>query len=119
MKNIIWSTGHQIQFENIVDSDNCFLFDTNGNRLIDLESGVWCTSVGHNNKRINNVITNQINQITHTGFCYCHPQINETAQKILEITGIKSGKCEFLCSGSEAVEYGIRVAREISKKRWR
>jgi len=116
MKKIIWSTGHQLKFENIVDSDNCFLFDTNGNRFIDLESGVWCTSVGHNNKRINKIITDQINKITHTGFCYCHPQIEKTAEKVLEITGMKTGKCEFMCSGSEAVEYGMRVARKISEK---
>ncbi len=83
MKNIIWSTGHQLQFENIVNSHNCFLFDSEGNKYIDLESGVWCTSVGHNNKRINKVITSQINKITHTGFCYAHPQIDESAKKIL------------------------------------
>lgn len=116
MKNIIWSTGHQIKFDDIVNSDNCFLFDSKGNKLIDLESGVWCTSVGHNNKRINDVITSQINKITHTGFCYCNPQIDITAKKVLEITGINNGKCEFLCSGSEAVEYGMRIARAISSK---
>jgi acetylornithine aminotransferase len=116
MKHIIWSTGHQIKFDTIVNSDNCYLFDSKGNKLIDLESGVWCTSVGHNNKRVNDVITSQINKITHTGFCYCHPQIEVTAQKVLEITGINNGKCEFLCSGSEVVEYGIRIARAISTK---
>lgn len=116
MKNIIWSTGHEIKFDDIVNSENCYLFDAKGNRLIDLESGVWCTSVGHNNKRVNNVITSQINKITHTGFCYCNPQLDKTAQKVLEITGIIDGKCEFLCSGSEAVEYGMRIARKISRK---
>jgi acetylornithine aminotransferase len=116
MKNIIWSTGHEIKFNDIVNSDNCYLFDTKGNRLIDLESGVWCTSVGHNNKRVNDVIVSQINKIAHTGFCYCHPQIDVTARKILEIAGINEGKCEFLCSGSEAVEYGMRIARAISSK---
>lgn len=116
MKNIIWSTGHQIKFYDIVDSDNCFIFDSKGNKLIDLESGVWCTSVGHNNKRVNNVITSQINKITHTGFCYCHPQIDETAKQVLDITGLKVGKCEFLSSGSEAVEYGVKIARSISEK---
>ncbi len=116
MKNIIWSTGHEIMFNDIVTSNNCYLFDSKGNRLIDLESGVWCTSVGHNNKRVNDVITAQINKISHTGFCYCHPQIDITARKILEITGIIEGKCEFLCSGSEAVEYGMRIARVISSK---
>jgi acetylornithine aminotransferase len=116
MKNIIWSTGHALKFDNIIDSDNCFLFDSHGNRFIDLESGVWCTSVGHNNKRINNVIASQINRIAHTGFCYCNPQIEETAKKVLEITGINDGKCEFLSSGSEAIEYGMRAARTLTDK---
>lgn len=116
MRHIIWSTGHEIKFNDILNADNCYLFDSKGNRLIDFESGVWCTSVGHNNKRINDVISSQINKIAHTGFCYCHPQIDITAKKILEITGIIDGKCEFLCSGSEAVEYGMRIARAISSK---
>jgi acetylornithine aminotransferase len=116
MNNIIWSTGHEIKFDDIVNSENCFLFNSKGNKLIDLESGVWCTNVGHNNKRVNSVIASQINKITHTGFCYCNPQIELTAKKVLEITGINNGKCEFLCSGSEAVEYGMRIARAISSK---
>lgn len=116
MKHIIWSSGHTLKFENIVDSDNCFLFDCNDNKVIDLESGVWCTSVGHNNKRINGVIASQINRITHTGFCYCNPQIEETAKTVLEISGIINGKCEFLSSGSEAIEYGLRVARLLTGK---
>jgi acetylornithine/N-succinyldiaminopimelate aminotransferase len=113
MENIIWTTGHRLKFGNIIHSDNCFVFDDNGKRLVDLESGVWCTSLGHNNKRINSLIASQINRITHTGFCYCHPVINEVSQKVLEITGLMGGKCEFLCSGSEAVEFGMRIARSI------
>lgn len=116
MQNIIWSTGHHLKFGNITGSDNCFLYDEYGNRLVDLESGVWCTNVGHNNRRINQVITNQIGRITHTGFCYGHPAIDETALKVLEICGLKGGKCEFLCSGSEAVEFGMRIARTISER---
>jgi acetylornithine/N-succinyldiaminopimelate aminotransferase len=116
MNNIIWSTGHLLKAGNIADSGNCFLYDTNGKRYVDLESGVWCTCLGHNNKRINKVITAQINRITHTGFCYCNPVIEETAKKILEINHMESGKCEFLCSGSEAVEYGMRIARALSNK---
>ena len=116
MKKLIWSTAHALKVENIVDSNNCFIYDTNGKRFIDLESGVWSTSVGHNNKRVNAVITSQINKITHSGFCYCHPILDSVSEKILEITGIEKGKCEFLCSGSEAVEYGMRVARTITDK---
>jgi acetylornithine/N-succinyldiaminopimelate aminotransferase len=116
MKHIIWSTGHKLKFDNIIDSDNCYIFDTQGRKLIDLESGVWCTCLGHNNKRLNKLITDQINKITHTGFCYCHPQIEATAIKLLEINNFHGGKCEFMCSGSEAVEYGMRVARTLSDR---
>lgn len=116
MEHIIWTIGHQLKFKNIVNSDNCFIYDSDGNRYVDLESGVWCTSVGHNNKRINGVITSQINKISHIGFCYCNPQIEETSKKILEITNIIDGKCEFLCSGSESVEFGMRVARSVTEK---
>jgi len=116
MKNIIWTTGHQLKLDNIVDSNNCYIIDNNGNRYIDLESGVWCTSVGHNNKRVNQAIASQIGRITHTGFVYCHPIISEVSGKILEIVGLKGGKCEFLCSGSEAVELGMRIARAVSDK---
>ncbi len=116
MKNIIWSNGHQLHFDNIVESDNCFLYDSEGRKLIDLESGVWCTCLGHNNKRLNKVITDQINKITHSGFCYCHPKLDASAKKILEISNLQGGKCVFICSGSEAVEYGMRVARSLSDK---
>jgi len=116
MKNIIWSIGHKTQINDIVKAQNCTLYDSSGKQYIDLESGVWCTSIGHSNERVNNVISSQINKISHTGFCYCNQNVNNSAQKILEITGLINGKCEFICSGSEAVEFGMRVARTLSEK---
>lgn len=116
MELIIGSGGHEFLMENIVRSENCFLFDNSGKRFIDLESGVWCTCLGHNNKRINEKIQKQINEIMHTGFCYVHPQLTPTAKKLLDISGILKGKCEFLSSGSEAVEFGMRAARLVSEK---
>jgi len=116
MKHIIWSIGHNLELSDIVKAENCYLYDSKGNKYIDLESGVWCTSVGHCNPRVNNVIQSQINKISHTGFCYATPIIENTAQKILKIAKLIEGKCEFLCSGSEAVEYGMRVAKTITSK---
>lgn len=116
MKHIIWSIGHELLLKDIVKADNCHLFDSKGNKYIDLESGVWCTSVGHCHPRINQVIQSQIGKISHSGFCYGNPVIEKTARKILEITNLDEGKCEFLCSGSEAVEYGMRVAKTVTGK---
>ena len=116
MKHIIWSIGHTLELKDIVRAENCYLYDSKGKRYVDLESGVWCTSVGHSNPRVNNAIQSQINKISHTGFCYSNPIIEKTAQKILKITNLNKGKCEFICSGSEAVEYGMRVAKTITDK---
>lgn len=114
MKNLIWSTSHELIINDIVKARNCELSDSGGNRYIDLESGVWCTSVGHCNPRISAVMIAQLKKVIHTGFNYCNPILETTARKVLEISDLQGGKCEFLCSGSEAVEYCIRAAKTIN-----
>lgn len=113
MENIVWSTGHELILNDIVEASNCELSDSRGNKYIDMESGVWCTNLGHCNPRINSVMTAQLSKIIHTGFNYCNPVLKTAAGKVLEISGFTGGKCEFLCSGSEAVEYCIRAAKTI------
>lgn len=93
-------------------SEGIYLFDKNGKRYMDLESGVWCTSVGHNNKKLNDIIKKQIDLIMHAGFSFSSRIVEDSAESILRITGLEDGKCVFLCSGSEAIE----LARQISKK---
>jgi acetylornithine aminotransferase len=116
MENIIWSTGHIRKIDDVIEAKNCHIKDSKGNTYIDLESGVWATSLGHCHPRINSVIQSQSNKIIHSGFNYCHPIIEEAAQNILDITNQREGKCEFLCSGSEAVEYAVRIAKTVSEK---
>jgi acetylornithine aminotransferase len=113
MKNLVWSTSHELILNDIIKARNCELTDSRGNKYIDLESGVWCTSVGHCNPRINSVMVSQLKKINHTGFNYCNPVLETAARRVLEITDLPEGKCEFLCSGSEAVEFCIRAAKAI------
>jgi acetylornithine/N-succinyldiaminopimelate aminotransferase len=99
--------------KNIVRAENCYLYDSEGNRYVDLESGVWCTSIGHGNPRILHAITEQLARIAHTGFGYANALVEEAARAILSLLGFEGGKCVFLCSGSEAVEYGVRMAQSV------
>lgn len=116
MNNIIWSIGHTLLLDDILKADNCYLYDSKGNKYIDLESGVWCTNVGHCNPRINNAIKNQLENIYQSGFNYVSPIVESSAQRILEITNLMNGKCVFLCSGSEAIEFGVRIVNSITSK---
>lgn len=92
---------------------NCSLYDSQGKEYIDLEAGVWCVSVGHGHPRILSVIAEQYGKIAHHGFNYSSPVLEEAAQTVQSLLQFQNGGCVFLCSGSEAVEYGVRVAKQI------
>ncbi len=100
--------------KDIVRAENCHLYDSRGKKYVDLESGVWCTSIGHGNPRILRAIADQAARIGHTGFAYSHEIVEEAAREMLALLGFPDGKCVFLCSGSEAVEYGVRVAQSLA-----
>lgn len=114
MEHILKS--HDIVKTNFVRGKNCYLYDDEGKRYVDFESGIWCTALGHGHPRINRAMEAQINKIVHLGTRYPHSLAETAAKDILNITGICQGKCVFLSSGSEAVEFGVQVARQISKK---
>ena len=56
MSCILECSGYYTVKTDIVRAQDCYLYDSEGKRYIDLESGVWCTALGHNNERINEVI---------------------------------------------------------------
>jgi acetylornithine/N-succinyldiaminopimelate aminotransferase len=116
MKDVLNCMGHEIRYPDIVSAKNCTLRDSRGIEYLDLEAGIWCSSVGHANPRIAAVLAAQSKKIIHTGYSYLNPAVKETAKKLLRITGIGDGQCVFLSSGSEAVEFSVKAVRSISKK---
>jgi len=117
MGHIYLCTGHELKIPNIVNSQGVYLFDDKGKRYMDLESGVWCTSIGHNNGRINKAIASQIGSLMHAGFCYSNQILEEASKSILDITNFTDGKCVFLCSGSEAIEISRQISRHLTGKK--
>jgi acetylornithine aminotransferase len=116
MKNVLNCTGHELKIPNVVDSEGVYLFDKNGKRYMDLESGVWCMALGHKNNRINGIIEKQIDSIMHAGFCYSNEILDEAAKSVLSITNFEGGKCVFLCSGSEAIEILRQITKHVTGK---
>ncbi len=116
MNRLAWYPGHELILEEIVRAENCRLVDAQGNSFVDLESGVWCTPLGHGHPKVLQAITDQLVQIGHTGFNYTSPVVADAARELLSLIGFENGRCVFLCSGSEAVEYGVRAARSVSEQ---
>lgn len=105
---------HEIVKTDFVRAENCHLFDSQGRRFIDFESGIWCTALGHNHPAVNHTIETQLQKLMHLGTRYPNETVEKAAVEVLTITGLGEGKCIFLSSGSEAVEFAVQAVRRIS-----
>ncbi len=113
MRHVLHYPGQPNLVPDIVHAEGHHVVDANGNRWLDLESGVWCTPLGHGHPRVVEVLQRQAAEMIHAGFNYTHPVVDEAAAEVLDLLGFEGGRCVFLCSGSEAVEYGLRVMRQV------
>jgi acetylornithine/N-succinyldiaminopimelate aminotransferase len=110
---LVWYPGHELLLRDIVRAENCHLFDAAGRRYVDLESGVWCTAIGHAHPVVIRAMTEQAIRIAHTGFCYSNGVVEAAARELLALPGFDGGTCVLLCSGGEAVEHGVRTAQAV------
>ena len=107
---------HKITKTDFVRGQGCYLYDEQGKRYIDFESGSWSTALGHSHPRINQVMEAQIKKVIHLGTYYPSLLAEDAAMDVLDIVGIDDGKCVFLSSGSEAVEFAVQAVRRITGK---
>jgi len=105
---------HDIVKTDFVRGENCCLFDSQGRRYVDFESGIWSTTLGHSHPRIQQVMRSQMSRIVHIGTRYPNQLAEEAALDVLGLVGLGDGKCVFLSSGSEAVEFAVQTARRAS-----
>lgn len=98
----------------LVKSSGCYQYDSDGKEYIDFESGVWCASLGHSNKRIIEIVVHQIKESIHHGYRFRNRHAEALSEELLRITGIREGSSVFLSSGSEAVNLSISLAGHIT-----
>jgi acetylornithine aminotransferase len=101
----------------VVRAEDCFLYDRAGNRYTDFESGVWCVNLGHNNKRINRIFSQQLESVSHLGYQVQHRDPEKASEVLLEKLKLYDGQSVFLSSGSEAVDLSISLARKITGRK--
>jgi acetylornithine aminotransferase len=116
MSHLLWYPGHERLLDGIVRAENASLFDAAGRRYVDLESGVWCASIGHSHPRVLRAMAEQATRVAHAGFNYSSPIVEDAARELLALLGFDGGRCVFLCSGSDAVEYGVRAAQSVADR---
>lgn len=97
----------------MVRADGVFLQDTDGNRFLDAMAGLWCVSVGYSRAELAAAAAAQMTKLPYynTFFKTTTQPAVELAQRLARLTPEGMNHAFFACSGSEAVDTAIRMAR--------
>lgn len=87
----------------------CALYTRDGQRYLDLISGVGVASLGHAHPALARAIADQGATLLHTSNLFHHPLQSELAARLADLSGLSRA---FFCnSGAEAVEACLKFAR--------
>jgi adenosylmethionine-8-amino-7-oxononanoate aminotransferase len=104
----------------IVRGDGSWIWDVDGNRLIDGVGGLWCANLGFGRKEIRDAIVAQLDELPffNTFRGATHPRAIELSQRLVNLMapdGVAS--VLFSSGGSDAVEGALKLARQYWKLR--
>ncbi len=93
----------------LVRGEDCYIWDADGKRYLDLFPGWACDGIGHCHPKVVAAIREQAGKLIHVANDYfMEPQV-VLAKKLAERSF--GGKCFFCNSGAEANEAAIKLAR--------
>ena len=96
----------------IVAADGAYYIDSNGKKIFDGLSGLWCTGLGHNRREIVEAVQKQVSTLDYApSFQYGTPPSFALANKIKELTPAGLDYVFFCGSGSEAADTSLKMAR--------
>jgi acetylornithine/N-succinyldiaminopimelate aminotransferase len=93
----------------IVKGEGCYLYDAEGNKILDMFPGWAVSGIGHCHPKVVEAIRKQAGELLHIDNTFYSEQQGELAKLISE-RGF-GGKCFFCNSGAEANEGALKLAR--------
>lgn len=100
-------------------ADGAWITDVDGNRLLDLGSGIGVTTLGHTHPEVVRAAKEQLDKLSHTLFTVTpYENYVRLAERLAEHTpGNHPKKTFFVNSGAEAVENAVKIARAHTGRR--
>ncbi|MGA2678489.1 MAG: aspartate aminotransferase family protein [Sedimentisphaerales bacterium] len=93
----------------IVKGEGCYLYDAEGNKILDMFPGWAVSGIGHCHPKVVDAIRKQAGELLHIDNTFYSEQQGQLAKLISE-RGF-GGKCFFCNSGAEANEGALKLAR--------
>lgn len=89
-----------------------YIFDNEGNKYIDLTSGIAVNCLGHTPDGVQKVIKKTCKNLIHVSNIFCNEYTLSLAKKLTSLTGYD--KVFFVNSGAEANETALKLARRVA-----
>lgn len=89
-----------------------YIFDNEGNKYVDLTSGIAVNCLGHTPEGVQKVIKKTCKNLIHVSNIFCNEYTLSLAKKLTSLTGYD--KVFFVNSGAEANETALKLARRVA-----
>lgn len=97
-------------------ADGVHYWDIQGKRYLDALSGIYVTSVGHNNRRVIDAMRAQLDQLHFSPPMHgTNPVAIRLAHLLAELAPGDLTTTKFQCGGSEVTEAAIKLARQYHR----
>jgi len=92
-------------------AEGVYLYDYDGNRIIDFSSGLMNVNIGHGNQRITDAVVRQMQEVSYvTPSCVTKVR-GELGKKLAEICPGNLNKSFFTLCGATSIDNAIKLAR--------
>ena len=99
----------------VMDHGNgVYLYDTSGNRYLDLMAGLGVNALGHAHPRMVAAMADQATKFVHISPLYSSRYPGELAERLCHLSGLKG--VFYSTGGSEAVEGALKLARTHARQ---
>ena len=95
----------------IARADGIYIYDAEGNRILDGMSGLWCVNVGYGREEIVQAAERQLRELPYyNSFFQCsHPPSIELSRTLGELTQPQFSRVFYTGSGSESIDTMLRM----------
>ena len=90
----------------------CWLYDTEGNKYLDMTAGIAVNCLGHNHPGVVKAINKQARKMLHVSNVFVNDKTLTLAKKLVKLTGFE--RVFFVNSGAEANETALKLARRVA-----
>ena len=99
----------------ITRADGVYLWDSDGNKILDGMAGLWCVNVGYGRQELVDAATNQMEKLPYYNnfFQTTHPPAIELSKALVDISPSQFNHVFFTNSGSEANDTVVRMVRHF------